>query len=72
MTHMYTPAHNRHVFDPIMSFAIQIQLQVAPPPHLVTGGEDLSYPGPVEAGVIVDGFLCPTVASIQVFILRVR
>ena len=39
-----------------MKFTPKIQLQVAPTPQLVTRGEDLTFPGPIEAGV-VGGFL---------------
>ena len=74
MTRKSTICLRLNLFVPIMSFLIQ--LQVAPPHQLVTGAEDLTYPGPVEPGVVRDGFLysgslCPAFASIHVFILRV-
>ena len=42
MTRKCTRDFRVDLFVPIMSFAPQIQLQVAPPPQLVTGGEDLT------------------------------
>ena len=55
-TNKRAPGLRAYLFVPIMTVTLEIDLQVSPTPQLVKRGGDLTYTGPMEAGMIA-GFL---------------
>ena len=55
-TNKRTPGLRAGLFVPIITVTMEIELQVPPTPQLVKRGVDLTYTGPMEAGMIA-GFL---------------
>ena len=51
-TNKGTPGLIPDLFVPIMTVTLEIELQVPPTPQLVKRGVDLTYTGPMEAGMI--------------------
>ena len=51
-TNKRTPGLRADLFVPIMTVTLEIELQVSPTPQLVKRGGDLTYTGPMEAGMI--------------------
>ena len=64
LTNKGTPGLRANFFCPYHDSYPGIELQVPPTPQLVKRGEDLTFTGPMEAGMIGDflwfqGNLCP-------------